>query len=220
MLGVVFPSYFEGADLLARMTERAAARPERHLPTWLGKIQGYEIAVGIIGMGPPHCASRTDAFIRFYQPKRLILAGFAGALDPALKRGEVVINRGDGKIHTANEVIATAEDKARLLRETGAPLVDMESAHIAAVAEKHNVPLVVIRAVSDLATEEVPVDILQHSYDAERGVTTPLRLAGHMALHWGSIGRLIRFLKPLSGVRHGLSSVVLGEILADAQQSA
>lgn len=213
MLGVVFPSYFEGADLLTRMADRAAARPERHLPTWLGKLEGREIAVGVIGMGPPHCSARTEAFIRYYQPTQLILAGFAGALDPSLKRGEVVINRGEGKIHTANDVIATAGDKARLLRETGAPLVDMESAHVAAVAQRHNLPLTVIRAVSDLANEAVPVDILQHSYDQQRGVTTPVKLGLHLATHWGDIPRLMRFLKPLSTVRRGLTSVVLGEVM-------
>jgi len=215
MLGLVFPSYFESADLLTRMTDRAAARPEKHCPTWLGKLQGREIAVGVIGMGPPHCARRTDAFLDYYKPDHLILAGFAGALDPALKRGEVIINRGEGKIHTATGVIATPEDKARLLAETDAPLVDMESAYVAKIAAERNVPLTVIRAVSDLADEAVPVDILQYSYSQEKGVTTPLRLAGYLALHWGDIGRLMRFLKPLSGVRRGLTSVVMNEILKE-----
>lgn len=212
MLGVLFPSHFEGETFLKAMSDKAPARLEVNLPTWLGKLEGREIAVGVIGMGPPHCASRAEAFIRYYQPTQLILAGFAGALDPNLKRGEVIINRGEGNIHTANDVIATAEDKARLLRETGAPLVDMESAHVAAVAEKHNLPLTVIRAVSDLASEAVPVDILQHSYDQPRGVTTPVKLGLHLATHWGDIPRLMRFLKPLSAVRRGLTGVVLGEV--------
>ncbi len=220
MLGVLFPSSFEGAELLARMTDRVAARPEKHCPTWLGKLDGREIAVGVIGMGPPHCASRTASFIHHYKPDQLILAGFAGALDPSLKRGEVVINRGEGKIHTATEVIATAEDKARLLAETGAPLVDMESSFVIAVAERHGLPLTVIRAVSDLASESVPVDILQYSYDQEQGVTTPVRLGLHLATHWGRIGRLMSFLKPLSGVRRGLTSVVISEIRRMAGESS
>ncbi|GHC00670.1 hypothetical protein GCM10007047_16390 [Cerasicoccus arenae] len=213
MLGVVFPSQFEGAEFLTRVKDKAPARVQRDLPTWLGKLAGHEIAVGVIGMGPPHCASRVDAFIGYYQPKMLILAGFAGALDPALKRGEVIINRGEGSIHTASDVIATAEDKARLLRETGSPLVDMESAHVAAIAEKRGIPLIVIRGVSDLADEAVPVDILCHSYDQQRGVTTPAKLGLHLATHWGDIGRLMRFLKPLSKVRRSLTSIVISEAL-------
>ncbi|WP_269538816.1 hypothetical protein [Cerasicoccus fimbriatus] len=218
MIGVVFPSSFESADLLNQMTERVAARPEKYCATWLGKLEGQEIAVGVVGMGPPHCASRTESFIEFYQLSHLILAGYAGALDPALKRGEVFINRGQGKIHTARDVIATAEDKARLLAETGAPLVDMESDFIAEVAQKHDLPLTVIRAVSDLASESVPVDILQHSYDQEKGVTTPFRLGLHLAVHWGDIPRLMRFLKPLSGVRRALTSVVVKEVAKLAEE--
>ncbi|MEO0796072.1 MAG: hypothetical protein AAFX93_12960 [Verrucomicrobiota bacterium] len=219
MIGIVFPSHFEGAEFIARMDNKAGARLQPNLPSWRGSIQGQDIAVGVIGMGPPHCASRADYFIGFYQPKVVVLAGFAGALDPALKRGEVIINRGTGNIHTANEVIATVADKSRLLEQTGSPLVDMESDHVAEVAQKRDVSLIVIRAVSDLATEDVPVDILGRSYDQERGVTTPLKLAAYLAFHWGDIGRLMRFLKPLSDVRRGLTSVVLSEVLKVADQS-
>lgn len=214
MIGLVFPSHFEAAELLARLKDKAPARVQPNLPSWAGKFQGLEVAVGVIGMGPPHCASRAAAFLDFYEPAHLLLAGFAGALDPSLRRGEVIINRGEGKIHTASEVIATAADKARLLHETGAPLVDMESAHVAAVAEARGVPLTVVRAVSDLAGEDLPADILARSYDAGRGVTTPLRLGWHLATHWGDIGRLRRFLQPMAGVRRGLTSVLCSEIHA------
>ncbi len=216
MIGVVFPSHFEAAEFVVRLKNKAPAKLERHLPSWRGSIGGQEIAVGVIGMGPPHCVSRTEKFLDYYPVKTLYLAGFAGALDPALKRGEVIVNRGDGKIATANEVIATAADKARLLAQTGAPLVDMESAHVEAVAAKHQTPLVVVRAVSDLATEDVPVDILDRSYDQTQGVTTPVKLGLYLAWHWGDIGRLMRFLKPLSGVRRGLTSVLVAELAKQA----
>ncbi|WP_309398149.1 hypothetical protein [Cerasicoccus maritimus] len=212
MIGVVFPSHFEASEFVVRLKNKAPAKLERHLPTWRGNINDREIAVGVVGMGPPHCALRTEKFLDFYPVKTLMLAGFAGALDPTLKRGEVIINRGEGKIATADDVIATASDKARLLAESGAPLVDMESAHVEAVAQKHQTPLIVVRAVSDTASEDVPVDILSRSYDQEQGVTTPVKLGLYLAWHWGDLGRLMRFLKPLSGVRRGLTSVLVSEI--------
>jgi len=212
MTGVVFPSHFEAALLLGKLEDKVPARLSRDLPTWLAKRGARDVAVGVIGMGPPHCARRAEQFLDHYEVERLVLAGFAGALDPALKRGEVILNRGEGKVHTVNEIVATAEDKARLLKQTGSPIADMESAHLTALAQRRDVPLTVIRAVSDLAGEDVPVDILERSYDSARGVTTPLRLGLHLAAHWNDIRRLVAFLRPLSAVRRRLTQVVLTEI--------
>jgi len=99
-----------------------------------------------------------------------------------------------------------------LLAALGAPLVDMESAPVAAVADEHRVPLTVIRAVSDLANEDVPVAILSRSYNQARGVTTPVRLCFYLATHWGGISQLLNFLRPLSGVRRSLTRVLLAEL--------
>jgi hypothetical protein len=81
----------------------------------------------------------------------IIMAGLAGALDPTLHDGEVVIDQPlvdtlqdarwrRGGIHTSDHLIATPAAKAALFESTGATVVDMETAKARAFAERAGVP--------------------------------------------------------------------------------
>ncbi len=84
----------------------------------------------------------------------VISTGFCGALDPALRVGEIVR---DG-IWTEDRVGVTAEDKRRLRQQTGARVVEMEFAAVSAKAAEWGVPCKAIRVVSDTALEDLPLD--------------------------------------------------------------
>jgi adenosylhomocysteine nucleosidase len=97
----------------------------------------------------------------------IIMAGLAGALDPALDDGDIIIDQplGDtlqdarwhrGRIHTSDHLIATPAEKAALFASSGAAVVDMETAKARAFAERTGVPFLAIRAVSDRADQ--PLD--------------------------------------------------------------
>jgi adenosylhomocysteine nucleosidase len=73
----------------------------------------------------------------------------SAAMGVAVKRGAMVSLSG---------VLCRAADKQQLGRVTGAIAVDMESAAIAIVAKRHDVPFVVVRAISDAADENLPLD--------------------------------------------------------------
>jgi hypothetical protein len=90
----------------------------------------------------------------------ILLAGFGGALDPALGIGDVVaegiseeqalgIGARAGAIHTARQIVGTAAEKAELYRRTGAMAVDMEGEAVAPMAVALGVPLVHLRAITD-----------------------------------------------------------------------
>jgi len=112
-----------------------------------------------------------------------ISTGLAGALDASLKRGDVVVARTsktiDQKLRvesdavlvdfavacgaravkislTSEKIVATADEKQELSRSGS--IVEMESSHVLAAAEKHHVPAVAVRAISDAADEDLPVD--------------------------------------------------------------
>src|SRR5205823_11245961 len=85
-----------------------------------------------------------------------ILAGFAGALDPALKVGDVVIDSQmndpidsalapvpvrTGAIFTAVEPVLSAPHKAELYRTSHALAVDMEQSIVRRFLETRHVPL-------------------------------------------------------------------------------
>jgi adenosylhomocysteine nucleosidase len=94
----------------------------------------------------------------------IVMTGLAGALDPSLRCGQVVIDGWPanipidsafhcGTIHTASHAITTVEDKARLYHQTGALAVDMESAIVRQTAHQLGIPFVSIRAIADTATD-------------------------------------------------------------------
>jgi len=111
----------------------------------------------------------------------MMSSGLAGALDPALRPGDVVIGTGcaDVAASVANDVlvgaiaerlpeahhglvaasdrpVARAADKQALRVETGALAIDMESHIVARVAARHGLPFVALRVISDDSTTTLP----------------------------------------------------------------
>ena len=108
----------------------------------------------------------------------VLSSGLAGALDPALKAGDVVVGDllpGEGRaaglqtwlaeqlpqavsgsVIGVESIIATVAEKRDLYARTGAIAVDMES-HIAArVAARHGLPFAIVRTISDAADQALP----------------------------------------------------------------
>lgn len=134
----------------------------------------------------------------------IVSFGLAGGLDPALAPGALLLPERvigpDGAVYPtdpawrrsleamagaeeastllgSDTVVATAADKARLFRETGAAAVDMESHAAAAVAAEANLPFLVVRAVADPAARAIPRAALA-GLDAEgRTLVLPVILA-------------------------------------------
>lgn len=91
----------------------------------------------------------------------VIVAGLAGALEPGLKVGDVVIDDPAGivpatigfrraLIHTADRIVATPLEKASLYQRMQCLAVDMETALVRA---RFGIPVVNVRAISDTADE-------------------------------------------------------------------
>jgi adenosylhomocysteine nucleosidase len=63
-----------------------------------------------------------------------------------------------GAVVSAPMVVWQAEEKRRLRRLTDATGLDMESAALASVAQEQGIPMAIVRTVSDLADEDLPLD--------------------------------------------------------------
>jgi len=98
----------------------------------------------------------------------IISTGFCGALDPALRVGNIVVG-GDaaigssapfvrGEILSADRVAVTAAEKLALRNRTGAVAVEMEAAAVKRKAAEWGVPFICIRVVSDTAADDLPLD--------------------------------------------------------------
>jgi adenosylhomocysteine nucleosidase len=91
----------------------------------------------------------------------IMMAGFAGALDPALRVGDIVEDDPGGTIYTSKELVATVADKAELFHQTGAKAVDMENAIVRQFADRLGIRFIGVRAISDTADEAVDPAIMQ-----------------------------------------------------------
>ncbi|MEM9227037.1 MAG: hypothetical protein AAGA45_03630, partial [Verrucomicrobiota bacterium] len=176
----LFPTHYEAEPFLDSL-ENCVKYDMDLCPAWIGECGRVTTHVVIIGMGLPHCVTRTQHAIELLKPKQTYLCGFAGGLDPKLARGDLLTDTPElTQLHTVESPVAAPEAKAALFEKTQKPAVDMESAHVAAITEQLGAPLKIIRAISDTAAEVLP-PFLDKGYDQAKGKTTPMRMAAHMA---------------------------------------
>ena len=100
--------------------------------------------------------------------QRVVSIGFCGALDPALRIGDIVVSGEvpeelgasfvQGDVFSVDRVATTAEQKRELRASTHAAVVEMESAAVARKAREWDMPFSCVRAVSDVAGEDLPLD--------------------------------------------------------------
>lgn len=95
-----------------------------------------------------------------------------------------------GTVVSAPTVVWQAEDKRRLRHLTDATGLDMESAAVASVAQEHGVPMAIVRTVSDLVDEDLPLD-----FNLFLRPTGWLKGMGTLISHPSSFARLNRLRK-------------------------
>ncbi len=119
------------------------------------------VVCGGIGAEPARRAA--EAVIALYAPEVVYSAGFAGALDPAMKVAAIliparVIDAGDSSsvatgtgqgILVTFGAVATPEQKVKLGKSFNAQAVDMEAAAVARAAAARGVRFAAVKAISD-----------------------------------------------------------------------
>ena len=117
------------------------------------------------GVGAEAARRATEAILQEVRASHILSVGFAGALDPGLRVGEVfeprtVINAGDGvRIETecgqgtlvSFSTVAGREQKEKLRDAYSAAAVDMEAGAVAQAAQLRDVGFGALKVVSDEA---------------------------------------------------------------------
>ena len=149
----------------------------------------------------------------------LMTFGMAGGLDPALKAGSVVLPcelisadgtrfvafrswrervagavsplraMSAGNLLASARAIDTPAEKSAAFRDTGAVAVDMESAAVAAIAARHNLPFIAVRVIVDTAADTLPRAVVNAS---RAGQVQVGRLIAGLIVAPGEIAALIR----------------------------
>ncbi len=154
----------------------------REFDLFKANIGPDEVTVLLTGMGSEN-AAKAMLSIPLELHDVCISSGLAGSLDAALRPGDVVVARTAETLGqtsktasdvnlvdlaaasgakpvsvflTSEKIIATAEEKESLSQRGSA--VEMETTPILAAAMQRSVPCVAVRAISDAADEDLPVD--------------------------------------------------------------
>jgi hopanoid-associated phosphorylase len=166
----------EGAGIVAAMRVEARCITPRRLPFNEPVCLGGNSLIWLCGIGE-QAAARAAEGLHAAGATSLVSFGLAGALDTALRPGNLVLpeliqagrpfhvdlpwrNRlrdllpshihvASGTLAASRHVLTSAAEKLALAQDTGACAVDMESGAIAEVAERAGLPFLAVRAISD-----------------------------------------------------------------------
>jgi adenosylhomocysteine nucleosidase len=181
-------------------------------------LLGAGSLLALSGIGRAAAAAAAQALVDA-GVSALMTFGMAGGLDPALQPGSVVIPSelissdgvryvscrawreqvaaavsalrpvSEGSLLTSAHAIETPADKAAAFRTIGAAAVDMESAAVAEIAAKHNLPFIAVRVIVDTAADMLPRAVVAAS---RAGKVQFARLLGGLILAPREIASLIR----------------------------
>jgi adenosylhomocysteine nucleosidase len=135
-------------------------------------LERDEVVVVCGGIGLDAARRAAEAVITLYHPTQLHSVGFAGALNPELRVGDiiapsVVIDARDGSrafvpgVDSQNSLVtymavAGVRQKKQLAHAFGARAVDMEAAAVAAAAGAHGISFAATKVISDESNFEIP----------------------------------------------------------------
>ena len=200
-IGVVAATPMEVAPLLARLDRvRKYAGPKFTIVE--GECAGKLVALVLTGMGRARAQRGAELLLDGHRPRWIVSAGFGGALDPSLRRNDLVLpdevvnlegrrfgidlavppgTQGlrSGRLLTVDDFVRKAAEKADLRARTGADVVDMETSAIAALCGDRGVRFLAVRVISDESGVDLPPEIL-----AIVGPTGGLRLGATMGALW------------------------------------
>jgi adenosylhomocysteine nucleosidase len=181
------------------------------------------VQVWVTGIGRKNAAGNIREAIAQVRPERVITAGFAGGLNPALKLATVVYEEDFGagfgreleklgavpaRFYCHRRVAITAEEKRLLWKQSGADAVEMESSVIRTICHELKVPSATIRVISDDASQDLPLDF--------NALMTSEDRINYLKLFWTVLSRPSRILKLIEFQRQTIDAArSLGAVLED-----
>ncbi len=185
------------------------------------------VSILVTGMGAANVRRLLPPFLDRERPAAVFTCGFAGALDPALPIGSVLGETTDAQLtslleeadvllrrfHCADHVAVTAAGKRDLRSKTLCDAVEMESGIIHDLCRQRALPCATVRAISDTANDDLPLDFNQLVDERQR--LSALRLAGAILRRPWTIPGLMR-LGRHSGLAARNLAHALGRITAAA----
>ena len=179
---------------------------------FVGEWHGRTIVLIRSGMGCDRARRALAEMAKKFELEQVISIGYAGALDPALKVGDLVVadqvvyyetmknysldkellsmmpEARRGTLLTVDSPAAKPQEKKALREKYSAVAVDMETFALAEGAETHHLPLASVRAITDTADQEL-IDC--SPLVADDGDVSKLKAGWHILTHPGDLKGMI-----------------------------
>jgi adenosylhomocysteine nucleosidase len=186
---MIFTAVALEAKAVAEALGMKCPRPGQGVSRDLG---GHTVSIHLIGIGGKGVR---DVPLQVEGVSCVVMAGLAGALDPSLRLGDVVIDEMPegmglnlrvrrGRIYTSERIVPTPGEKAELFARTGAMAVDMENSIVREWAGRHGVAFAAIRAISDRADQSLDPAVVRlvDQWGRVRPITLVRTLLGRPSL--------------------------------------
>ncbi len=188
--------------------------------TKIGALDAYQGTLGqrqvvaiVTGMGTELATAGLEALLEQVEVTRVIVVGITGATDNIIPIGtlvfpEVVVDRATseqfrpeqitqvkptGKMLTTDELITDLEVVAGLSAD-GVVALEMETAAIARISERHHIPWSVFRAISDRASDG-SIDEEVFSMSNQDGTFKPRAVASYFIRHPRRLPAMVRLAR-------------------------
>ena len=132
-----------------------------------------DVSVLHTGIGRRNAKAALEDCLAKRRPELIITSGFAGGLNPELRLHALLFEKSgvhplfDGLVDLPfqagsfcchDRIAVTTVEKSFLWRSGGCDAVEMESAGIHEIAQSRQIPCLTLRAISDAADENLPLD--------------------------------------------------------------
>jgi adenosylhomocysteine nucleosidase len=179
--------------------------------------------VVVTGIGHANARSAFLDAIAASRPGLVLTCGYAGGLNPQLKRGDVAFDADvesglatslgrlgahPGVFHCVNRIAVTVAEKRALRQQTRADVVEMESGVIRALCRERGIAAATIRVISDDAASDLPLDF--NALARADGNISYAKLAAALVRSPRLISRLVRFQKELGECSRKLATTLNG----------
>jgi nucleoside phosphorylase len=211
------------------LRQASAVRPAVWPVNWCREatLGGHRVFLAASGVGAARAARAVETAP---EADAVISVGFCGALDPTLGPGDILVAtavrsaeatfparlvygacpNASGAVWSAGQVVRTAAEKTAL-RASGAAVVEMEAAGVAQAALARSLPFACVKAVTDLAGEDLATDF-QAALQPDGYFDTMVVLRASLRRPVICVPELFRLHR-----RAGLAARQLGEFFADCR---
>ncbi len=184
-IAVVFALSVESSGLVDKLSDPAAGRFQ-HSVERFGRWEGLPLRLVETGVGMEHARTAIDEMWRRGEVSWVVSAGFAGALTPEMKRGDILMASSVvgpegiplevgfqispqvvqsnphlhvGRLVTVDHLVSRQEERQELAAKHDAIACDMETAAIAEACQRRQVRFLSVRIITDAFDDQLPMEV-------------------------------------------------------------